>query len=381
MRRPTARTRPPFKQMFKAFALTLAVPAFAADDANQDGRSVVVLPGVFYSQETSVGFAVYGSATLPLKGTGPDTWPSTVAVAVVGTLNAQASASVWNSVYLGDANDWAIETESFVEHFPTNYYGVGPTSEPTYQVFTRRQVRSDEAVRRQVVPHVFLGGADHLAFVDVVKVQDPVVQGDGPVVWTGHDQLGDGTVVGESGTRVHGLGALARWDTRDNNQSTRRGALVDFELAGHAPLIGSSTAFALARLDARGFLPVGKGGTLGAQWLTVLGAGEVPFTSMPELGGDDLMRGLYQGRFRDRGASSAQVELRYPLVWRFRAVAFGAAGQVFPSLRASFAHAPRWSAGGGLRFELDEVSHANLRLDVGAGPDGTGLVFTFGEAF
>jgi hypothetical protein len=369
-----------FKHLFKAAALTAALPALAADDSD-DGRSVVVLPGAFYSQETSVGFALYGSATLPLRGTGPSTWPSTVAAAVIGTVNGQASVAWWNNVYLGESNDWSIETESVVEHFPTNYYGVGPASEPSFQVFTRRQVRSDEAVRHQVVNHVFLGVADHLALVDVVDVQAPTSTGDGPVVWTTRDRLGDGTVVGEDGSRVHGLGALGRLDTRDNNQSTRRGALVDGELSGYAPIVGSSATFGLARLDVRGFVPVGSGATVGVQWLTVLGVGDVPFTSMPELGGDDQLRGMFQGRFRDQGASSAQVELRHPVFWRFRAVVFGAAGQVFPSLGEALALPPHWSVGGGLRFELDEVSHSVLRLDVGAGPDGTGFIFNFGEAF
>jgi hypothetical protein len=156
---------------------------------------------------------------------------------------------------------------------------------------------------------------------------------------------------------------------------------VDAELSGYAPLLGSSTTFGLARLDVRGFVPVWSGATVGVQWLTVLGAGDVPFTSMPELGGDDQLRGMFQGRFRDQGASSAQVELRHPVFWRFRAVVFGAAGQVFPSLGEALAVPPHWSAGGGLRFELDEVSHAVVRLDVGVGPDGTGFIFNFGEAF
>ena len=84
---------------------------------------------------------------------------------------------------------------------------------------------------------------------------------------------------------------------------------------------------------------------------------------------------------KSHNAMSAQVELRYPVVWRLGVAGFASTGHVFPTFAEIADHAPRWTAGGGLRLELDEVSHSTIRLDVGAGPDGTGFIFTFGEAF
>lgn len=347
--------------------LALLSTARAADE---DARSWAVLPGAFYSQETSVGLAAFGTATFPVRGTGEPTWPSTVSVAAVYTFRQQASLSAFANLYLGEANDWAIESEAFVEHFPMDYHGLGPDAEPSAQKYTRRRFRSDNTLRRRVSEHVFVGLAHRLAFTAIPDISPP--EGE----WTTDDLLGSG-VTGDDGSRVHGAGALARWDTRDDYVSTRTGVLLDGEVTAYPTWLGGTSGFAVFRADARAFLPLGAG-TLATQAVAHIGTGDPPFTAQFELGGDDLLRGMYQGRYRDRSAWGAQVELRHPVVWRFGVVAFAAMGHVFHTVPD---RAPRWTAGGGLRFELDEQTRSTLRLDVGGGPDGTGFIFTFGEAF
>lgn len=344
-------------------------------------RSWAVLPGAFYSQETSVGFAALGMYTFALPGAGEATWPSSATGTVVYTVRNQASLSLWTGFYWGEANDWLVESESFMEHFPTNYYGIGATSEPSYELYTRRQISVNLTGRRRVRGPVYLGVATRFSALDILDIQDPV-QPDGsePVVWTADDQLASGNVTGGDGTRTAGVGALARWDTRDNVQSTKSGGLIDLETTAYPTFLSTKHPFTLSTLDMRGFLPVGNG-VLAGQWLTQLGTSDMPFSQMPELGGDNQLRGMFQGRYRDRNATSVQVELRYPIYWRFGASAFAGVGQVAPTPTALLKQAPRWTAGGGLRFELDEDAHTNIRLDFGKGPDGGGLIFTFGEAF
>jgi hypothetical protein len=232
-----------------------------------------------------------------------------------------------------------------------------------------------------VYKQLYLGLAHRFSAVDIPTVGSATPgQGEEEMVWTDNDQLGSTTVPGEDGSRTHGMGALVRWDTRDNNQSAQHGSLIDLELSAYPTWFGSTSTFVLSRADLRGYIPIGKG-VIAGQWLTQLGAGDIPFTAMSELGGDEMLRGMFQGRYRDNNATSAQIELRHPIVWRFGAVAFFSAGHVFPSVETLAAHTPRWTAGGGIRFLLDETARSTIRLDVGAGPDGTGFIFTFGEAF
>lgn len=383
-----------FKQTLKALVLIGALPTAAraedpeppvdeTEEAAQvdDKRSWAVLPGAFYSQETSVGVAALGIHTFSLPGAGPQTWPSSLTATLVYTGRNQASASLWTGFYWGEANDWLVESETFVEHFPTNYYGIGPTSEPSYELFTRRQLATGLIGLRRVRGRFYLGLSHRFSAVDILDVR-PAVESDGsrPVVWTRDDQLASGTVTGGDGTRSHGVGGLARFDTRDNVQSTRTGGLIDLESAVYPDWLGTLHPFALNTLDLRAFLPVGAG-TLAGQSLTRVGLGDVPFNQLPELGGDNQLRGMFQGRFRDRTSSSLQLELRHPLVWRFGVVGFVGAGQVAPTVDQLVVYPPRWTAGGGVRFEIDEEAHTNIRLDAGGGPDGWGFIITFGEAF
>lgn len=375
--------------------IALSLPGLAAgnrddtgnlDDAeadpgvSADGQSWFVLPGAFYSQETSLGFAAYGSATFPLRGTGASTWPSSLGAAVVYTLQQQASLAVWPSFYLGRSNDWVVTGEAILSHYPTRYFGIGGDADPAWQDLTRRWFKTEAVVLRRVEGPLYLGLVDGVSVTELREIGAPE-HNEGAVSWIGADVLGSGQVTGEEGGVVHGLGVALRHERRDNDQSTRSGTLLDVRTRAHGTWLGSDYRFLEAVVDARAFHTLAGDWTLAAQWVSELRSGAVPFTHMAELGGDDLLRGMYEGRYRDRSATAMQAELRVPIYWRFRGVAFGGLGQVFSVPEDLLAVPPRWTAGGGLRFEIDEVSRSTLRLDLGAGPDGLGFIFNFGEAF
>lgn len=344
-------------------------PSQEAEEKKGEGQSFLVLPGAFYSQETTLGFAVYGSATFRLPGTGEETWPSTVNAAVVGTLRKQVSFAVWPTLFLGNHNDWVVDGSYIVSHFPTQYYGIGPEADADFQSFTRRWLTTETRVLRKLDDKLYVGIEDTFSVTGIRDVTEP----------TGDAQLGAEPVPGGTGGVLHGLGLVARFENRDNAQSTRSGTYLQLETSGHAGFLGSDFAFTRTRLDTRAFHTLPGDWTFAGQWLTEVRTGDVPFTHMGKLGGDNVMRGLFDGRFRDKSLMALQGELRFPLFWRLRGVGFANAGQVFGS--EPFVVSPAWTAGGGLRLELDETAHSTLRLDVGGGPDGFGFILNFGEAF
>ncbi len=337
---------------------------------NGDGRSFLVLPGAFYSQETSLGFAALGTATFPLRGTGSETWPSTVTAAATYTLANQSSVALWPTLYFGAHNNQHFAGEIILSHYPTRYFGIGSAADGDWQDFTRRRISTDLAVGQRIWRDLHLGATDRFAAFELVDF--------GPLDQA--DALGRGVVPGEQGGLTHGMGLFVRWDGRDNDQSARRGAYADLSVVGHPTWLGSDWGFSQLRLDTRGFVPFGNDGTLAVQGVTELGFGEVPLVQLSELGGDELLRGMYEGRFRDRCLFGAQAEVRYALVGRLRGVAFSSLGMVAPTA-TSWSGPPRWTAGGGIRYELDRTAHTVVRADLGAGPDGAGFILTFGEAF
>jgi len=78
---------------------------------------------------------------------------------------------------------------------------------------------------------------------------------------------------------------------------------------------------------------------------------------------------------------AAQAEYRVP-VWGPVGVAlFGSAGQVLGSwgdFRPADLH---YAGGGGVRVRLSRAERVSVRIDVGFGPNESGVYFALGEAF
>jgi hypothetical protein len=118
------------------------------------------------------------------------------------------------------------------------------------------------------------------------------------------------------------------------------------------------------------------------QWQTTFTTGDTPFQKLPRLGGDKLMRGIYDGRFRDNIASAMQAELRFvPVWWRFGITAFAALGTVSNSVTTFTTNNLQYAVGGGFRFVFNEKERLHIRADLGFSPEGTKLYIQLNEAF
>ena len=97
------------------------------------------------------------------------------------------------------------------------------------------------------------------------------------------------------------------------------------------------------------------------------------------LGSSYSMRGYYEGRYRDKGAMDAQIELRQH-VWKRNGVAVWAgAGTIFPRLSEFTPKHILPNYGFGYRWEFKK--RVNVRLDLGFGKHQTGFIFNINEAF
>ncbi len=110
-----------------------------------------------------------------------------------------------------------------------------------------------------------------------------------------------------------------------------------------------------------------------------------PFYLLPSLGSDEMMRGYYNGRFRDRNFIAGQTELRYRFNPRLGIVVFAATGEVFHNGFSTHNLKPDW--GGGVRYFFDVQKGLSIRFDYGVGeqrPGETrqsGFYIGLGEAF
>jgi outer membrane protein assembly factor BamA len=170
-------------------------------------------------------------------------------------------------------------------------------------------------------------------------------------------------------------------DSRDNTLATRRGVYILGSLVSFHPWLGSDYRYTAFTVDARHYHTAGRH-TLALQYYLALCDGDVPLTGMPMMGGKTLMRGHYEGRFRDRNFFTVQAEYRLmPLWWRFGVNVFAGLGEVAPRLRDFTFEGLKWSLGAGLRFALNPAERIHLRLDVGVGYDTWGLYVNVLEVF
>ncbi len=102
---------------------------------------------------------------------------------------------------------------------------------------------------------------------------------------------------------------------------------------------------------------------------------------MPRIGGESLLRGYYDGRYRDRTMAAVQAEYRFPIAWRFGGAVFAGAGQVAEAPLDLSVDSLKVAGGAGLRFLVVENPHVNIRMDFGQSLAGSGFYLQITEAF
>lgn len=335
----------------------------AAAEAEQRGRNWFALPVLFWLPETRLGFGATGGLHVRIEEAPR---PSSFFAAAVYTLEGQGSVDVAGDVYLRSGALLSGRVRAL--HFPDVFYGIGPHSaEAQREKFTRRSV---EAVLTAEIPVTtnFRAGPRLDLRAEEIRDRDP------------NGALAAETVTGWNGYSAAGFGASATWDTRDNTFWTTRGSMVQAWYVYAPEEIGRSHGFGRGVFEARHFFPLGGGRVLGVDAYAEGAHGDPPFTLLPKLGSTRFLRGIREGRYRDRLDWAAQTEFRTPVRGRLSATAFLATGAVAPRFSELSLQTAILAGGAGLRYRLTDDG-ANIRLDVAASRLGVELYVLVLEAF
>lgn len=328
------------------------------------------LPFVFYQPETHFGG---GLGLLHTIRTGPESKTSSDGAFLVLTERKQFSVVVSTERYVRD-DRYRISAEAIGARFPDFFYGTGnATDDANEETFTPKTAKGGVDVRARVRPDVYAGFTWRYQRTDITDTDDDGV-------------LRHGSVRGSRGGTILGPGLVASLDTRDRAFSPGRGAFVTLGAGVADPAFGADFAYSRFECDARVYRAVGhRDGkrpiVFATQAILTGTSGHPPFFDLANLGGANTLRGIYEGRYRDRQRMVGQMELRASLWRRIGTGIFLGAGHVAPDWNA-FRLADVHVAGGcGLRILLSDVEGVTLRLDVGAHEDGSGVYFALGDAF
>jgi len=176
------------------------------------------------------------------------------------------------------------------------------------------------------------------------------------------------------------LYASARYDSRDSYINPSRGQVVQAEFeTGGSWLAGdytiTSTTIALQTYHVLFYPKTVFAGRLLSQ---IVSGSDIPVHALATVGGTRTLRGYPQDRFLDKTAAVLNVEVRFPIYWRFGGVVGVDAGKAFSSPTLAGFH--NWAVNSlvGLRFSMDTFV---VRADLGFGKETTGFYLNFGHLF
>ena len=350
--------------------------------------TLLPIPVIFYQAETGLGYGLGGLLSGRFSAD-TLTRPSNARLQYWTTTKGQSLVQLAHTVYT-PGEKFYLNGEISAYDILLYYYGAGPNSvsanesETKYKLFIINQ-----RLQKQIAPKLFFGALYRYTNVTQIDIPLQNTNGDAPNVFLTDQRV---TSRERQNTRVSGLGPVITYDTRDLPLAAFSGNLLDVSATFNGTGLGSDYRFVRYQVDARHFQPIGSNRTiLAAQFLGQFHTGDVPFRELAGLGANlggtlynnaNLLRGIYEQRFRDRQMITFQAELRQKLFWRIDGAIFGGVGNVSQYIDKFSLSNTKYAGGAGIRFNFLRRDRVNLRLDYAGGTGSKpGILFAIGEAF
>ncbi|MDB5017148.1 MAG: hypothetical protein JWQ84_1980 [Mucilaginibacter sp.] len=338
--------------------------------------SFLILPALTSSPETGIEFGGAAIFSFYSDTVHRDTRVSSLFGYSTITTKGQAKLSL-NASYWTPQNKWHYSESISYYNYPFDFYGIGNNTKLSNldPVFERRYKFS-------IAGEKLFGDRFYLGYVAGAVKYFYKYQPD-PYATINSDPL----VEDKHGGDIIYIGPSFTYDTRNNNTYTTKGMII-------------STYYNL--MQGIYFSHLYKGGFFNIEYSQffllatplVLGldiqeqslmGGQSPFYLMPQMGSDEMMRGYYQGRYRDRNYIAGQTELRFRVDPHWGFAAFAGTGEVFHTTFSAPQLKPNY--GGGIRYFFDVQKGLAVRIDYGAGakPTGekreSGIYIALGQSF
>lgn len=345
-----------------------SVRKFFLEKDSSKRSSLLPLPLVAYSQETGLELGFAALYSFYSDTSNHNTKVSNVYFPISYTFKNQSRISLKTDYWL-PKNTYHLTADVGYSNFPFNFYGIGNDTRSINKVLlTQKRFHVIAGAEKAVFKHFFVGlNADYenYSFKDeLLNFNIPGKQG--------------------GGSLFYGPGLI--FDGRNTNTYTLNGLYVNLNGGLVSNISRTNYNGGYVNFDFRQFNSISKKLVLafnGSYQFTT--GSNTPFYLLQTLGNDQLMRGYYGGRFRDKYIIALQSELRYRMSDRLAVVGFGGTGTVYNSVFTFNQLKPNY--GGGLRYFFDVEKGISIRADYGVGekPAGekrqSGFYLSLGEAF
>ncbi len=323
-----------------------------------------VIGGPHYSTDTKFGIGLVAAGLYRTDMTDTITPPSDVAVYLDATTSMFFKLGVkGNHIMPFDRSRLSYDVN--FSSVATKFWGIGyknnvnDENESSYKYLNSQ---AQVSYVWQIAPRLFVGPMAAFDYINGRRFEKPWL-------WEGEADR----------TFNLGVGFTIQYDTRDFLTNAFKGIYLRVDQRFNPRFLLNKYAFSLTELDFSVYHGLWRDATLAFQLHSRFTYGNTPWGLLSTLGGSYNMRGYFEGRYRDKSAMDACLELRQH-IWRRNGIAvWVGAGTVFPKFSAL-----RWNQvlpnyGIGYRWEFKK--RVNVRLDLGFGRHQTGFIFSINEAF
>jgi len=331
----------------------------------------IFTPVVSYAPETNLSIGVGIKGLFKMRGSGDETRTSNLPLTAQYTIENKYLFFSGFEIF-SPQEKYMLTGNIRIQSFPSLFFGIGAnTSKSNEEKFDYTQILLQPIFLKNLFRRYLFFGAG-FRYNRISKVEA-----------LSNGLLENTDQSGTLGSTSSGIELAMIYDSRDNILNASEGTFISLTHGFYDGLIGSSNDFQLTKFDYRYFIqPLGTPSSiLGFHFLSQFSHGDTPLQEMGQLGGNEIMRGYFEGRYIDRHLIATQIEWRQKLAHRWGVVAFAGIGNVAPSIDEFDFGTLRTSLGFGLRFLVDEEENLNLRLDFGFGNEKSNYYFKIAESF
>lgn len=339
-----------------------------ADSTKAQSEGILPIPIAYYTPETGIAGGAGLLHFFRPEESSANVRPWATALFVIYTERKQFIAQLSCEWYpLGGL--YRVDTDLLFMRYPQKFFGIGnDTPSSLEENYTSEILRIEFKALRSLSEGL---NAGLTGLFENRKLSDLLPGG----------ILSSGQILGHNDGKTSGLGPMVTVDSRDNIFAPEQGIYHQLSVVTFHKSLGSDYQFTRIITILRQYLTVGDGQVLAMQWYGSFISGSAPFHKLAELGGQNMMRGYFEGRYRDNHYITAQMEYRTDLFWRIGMVFFAAVGDVAHEIRQFNIRDIKPSYGFGFRYFFNIQEKLNLRVDFGFGNNSSGLYIGPAEAF
>lgn len=297
-----------------------------------------------------------------------DQQASTIDLYAFGTTEGQYLLAITPNLFLAD-NTYKVSATFSGNYWRANFYPIGNNSQDDKEQYDSTNYGISVNAERYFFNSFTLG------FIGRYTNSDMDIESGG--------MLDSGDIYGAKDGEYTGAGLTLGYDTRDNTNAPHRGAFAQYQYINYNKNLGSSLDFDSHALDLRYYFK----SALTKDSIVALAAkmqsttGDVPFRYLPSPDGTFILRGIENGRYKDRRGLSFQTEYRFPVKGKFSGTVFADFAQVANEFDDMSLDKTKTSIGTGFRYALNPEQRFNVRADFAWVDGGFGMIINVREAF